>query len=174
MLFRGINVGGKNILPMKELVSVLEACGCINAKTYIQSGNVVFQAEQKSLGSVIAAVRSGILELKGFAPTLLTLESSIYEGIIGRVPFEVSDGKTLHCCFLETEPANPDMARIDALRDGSEKYALIRDAFYLLAPDGIGRSKLAANVERCLGTAATARNWNTVSRLQAMAQAAMN
>ena len=77
-------------------------------------------------------------------------------------------GKELHLYFLVSRPKKPDLDRLDAVKARSERFALKDTVFYLYAPDGIGRSKLAAAVERSLGVAATARNWNTVEKLLEM------
>jgi uncharacterized protein (DUF1697 family) len=74
----------------------------------------------------------------------------------------------LHLFFLATVALEPDLASLESLRADSERYALVEDVFYLHAPDGIGRSKLAARVERALGVPATARNWRTVGKLVEM------
>jgi uncharacterized protein (DUF1697 family) len=70
--------------------------------------------------------------------------------------------KSLHVWFLCEKPTKPNIAVLDDLRTNREQFELLSCVFYLHAPDGIGRSKLAANVERHLGVAATARNWRTV------------
>jgi uncharacterized protein (DUF1697 family) len=76
----------------------------------------------------------------------------------------------LHFFFLESTPEKPNMDELANAKSDSEEYRLIKSVFYLYAPDGIGRSKLAAKVEQALGVQVTARNWNTVSKLIAMAK----
>ena len=68
------------------------------------------------------------------------------------------------------QPESVDEERLNQLKSGTEEYALKRNVFYLHAPDGIGRSKLAAQVERCLGVAVTGRNLNTVNKLAELAR----
>ena len=68
-------------------------------------------------------------------------------------PEATQEPKTLHFYFLETSPTNPDLAQLEALKTEREQFALIDTVFYLHAPDGIGRSKLAAKVEQALGVA---------------------
>ena len=84
-------------------------------------------------------------------------------------PFETSVGKALHLFFTAEEPRSPDLAGLEALQTTTEEFLLKDGVFYLYAPDGIGRSKLAAQVEKKLGVPGTSRNWNTVSRLIALA-----
>ena len=84
-------------------------------------------------------------------------------------PFPSELGKGLHLIFLAGRPPAPDLARLHALKAVSEAFLLRDRVFYLYAPDGIGRSQLAAKVEQCLGVVVTARNWNTVQKLLEMA-----
>jgi uncharacterized protein (DUF1697 family) len=168
-LFRGINVGGKGVLPMKDLVRILEGLGFREVKTYIQSGNAVFRSAPLPTEETAREIRSRILETHGFAPAVLLLEASELQDAIDRNPFVTTDGKALHLFFLESEPAEPDLDGMMAAKAQTEEFKLVRKVFYLYAPDGIGRSKLAARVEHYVGVPATARNWNTVSQLILMA-----
>ena len=83
-------------------------------------------------------------------------------------PSATADGKALHFYFLDACAERPDLEKLRLVQADSEEFELRGAVFYLLAPDGIGRSKLAAQVERCLGVPATARNWNTVRKLGEM------
>ena len=170
-LFRGINVGGRNILPMKELVKVLAGLDFQFIKTFIQSGNVVFQSresdKQKLTKRIIQAMEAPI----GFKPQVMLLFLQELKEAIERNPFPEGDGnpKSLHLFFLASGIEHPNLESLEAIRAGSEKYQLVRCVFYLYAPDGIGRSKLAANVEKRLGIGVTARNWRTVRKVYHMA-----
>jgi uncharacterized protein (DUF1697 family) len=77
----------------------------------------------------------------------------------------------VHVWFPVEPVRKPDLAALNALRAATEQYVLAANAFYLHAPDGIGRSRLAARVEQLLGVEATARNWRTVSKVAALAAA---
>lgn len=169
-LFRGINVGGKNSLPMKELVVILEELGCQDVKTYIQSGNVVFKSDENHISGLSEGIRTEIEKRRGFAPFVLLLGLGELEKIVANNPFpEVkSDPKALHVGFLASEPEQPNLEALERIRAKSERFRLVDNAFYLHAPDGIGRSKLAANTERLLGVAMTDRNWRTVSKILEM------
>ena len=83
-LFRGINVGGKNSLPMKDLTSILENLGASNVKTYIQSGNVVFQSVSKDISSFSKRLGIEIRERRGFEPQILVIGLSEVETAISR------------------------------------------------------------------------------------------
>jgi uncharacterized protein (DUF1697 family) len=170
--FRGINVGGKNILPMKELSSVLESIGLKNVKTYIQSGNVVFQSKTSDKRKLSLAIRNAISKSRGFAPEVLILSMRELRDAIASNPFPdvEAEPKTLHLFFLASSPANPDMERLETVRADGEEFGLTDQVFYLFAPDGIGGSKLAVNVERAMGVPLTARNWRSVTKILSMAE----
>jgi uncharacterized protein (DUF1697 family) len=153
---------------MGKLVHILEGMGCENIKTYIQSGNVVFHSARKEKRRFAAEISSMILKTRGFAPKVLLLEISDLQEAIDNNPFTTTDGGFLHFFFLELNPTKPDLEGLQAVKSKSEKFSLNKRTFYLHAPDGIGRSKLAAKVEQGLGVPATARNWNTVSKLMSM------
>ena len=171
-LLRGINVGGANILRMKELASVLGCMGLENVQTYIQSGNVVFQSTTTDANQLSQAIRTAVEKSHDLAPEVLVLSIDELHDAIASCPFTDGDPdpKTLHLLFLASIPVDPDLDRLDAIKSTSERYQLAGPVFYLHAPDGVGRSKLAANVERAIGVSGTARNWRTVTKLMSMAE----
>ncbi len=171
-LLRGINVGGKNRLPMKDLVALLGDLGARNMRTYIQSGQAAFEGGERHPADLAAAIREGIFERHGFEPHVLVLERDDLERAIASNPFAEADEdpKSVHLGFLDSAPARPDLEGLEALRTGSERFHLEGTVFYLHAPEGVGRSKLAARAERLLGVPMTDRNWRTVRRIQAMAR----
>jgi uncharacterized protein (DUF1697 family) len=172
-LLRGINVGGRNSLPMAELKAMFESTGCSSVQTYIQSGNVVFAASVKSGQSLSKRLSDAIEKQFGFRPNTLLLTESDLRAAIANNPFAeaVKDPKTLHFFFLDSPPKSPDMKGLDKLALSTERYELIGSVFYLYTPDGFGRSKLAAGAERKLGVPATARNFTTVKKLSEMLDA---
>jgi uncharacterized protein (DUF1697 family) len=169
-LLRGINVGGRNILPMNELGTILETIGYENIRTYIQSGNVVFCTRDEIGTNAAAEISEEILKKKGFEPNVLLLNAKQLADAIENNPFPTDDGKALHFFFLESQPEKPNLEPLESLKVESEQFKLYENVFYLYAPEGIGRSKLAAAVEKSIGVAVTARNWNTVIKLKYMAE----
>jgi uncharacterized protein (DUF1697 family) len=171
-LVRGINVGGNNVLPMKDLVTLLENIGSQNVKTYIQSGNAVFQNREENAPLLSNKIRAAIKKSHGFEPQVLLLEPEDIERAIESNPFPEaeSEPKTLHVHFLASMPKNPDLGGLKSIKSDRERFVLKDGVFYLHAPDGIGRSKLAANAEKLLGVALTGRNWRTLCRVMAMAK----
>ena len=167
-LFRGINVGGKNSLPMKELVSLLEDLGCRSVKTYIQSGNAVFESKEKDASRLSNKIRIEIKKRRGFEPYVLLLGLEEMEKAIAGNPFPETEPKSLHIGFLASTPANPDLKALEGLKKKSERFFLRDKVFYLYAPEGVGRSKLAASSEKLLGVSMTDRNWRTVCKIRDM------
>lgn len=170
---RGINVGGKNILPMKALSALFEQAGATQVKTYIQSGNVVFALDKNtSLQQLETAVAAQIQTQFGFTPAMLIITLDALEQAIAHNPYAADqpDPACMHFGFLAQTAPNADHAKMQNLRSDSERYTVIDTTFYLHAPDEIGRSKLAANAERCLGVAMTMRNLKTVTQVLELAR----
>lgn len=172
LLLRGINVGGRNVLPMRELVEILEALGLEDVRTYVQSGNVVFWARREVPPRLGEEVAAAVEERKGFRPHVLLISRDRLERAIRANPFPEAEAepKSLHLFFLASPPDAPDLDGLNDARPPTERFHLADDVFYLHAPDGIGRSKLAAKAERLLGVDATARNWRTVRKLSEIAR----
>jgi uncharacterized protein (DUF1697 family) len=170
-LFRGINVGGNNPLPMKDLRAILERLGAENVRTYLQSGNAVFRRNEAA-GALAAKIAAAIRANHGFAPHVFLLDLADLEKAIAANPFPetANDPKSLHVFFLDSTPVNPDVTALERLRQGAERYCLKGNLFYLHAPDGVGRSPLAARAETALGVPATARNWRSVCAILRLAK----
>ncbi len=172
LLLRGVNVGGNAKLPMADLRTMLMRLGLRNVSTLIQSGNAVFT------GIIDADGFEGLLEDEieqhfGFRSRVMIFSSETFLEIASGFPFpEAQDNpKTGHIWFLADPAPRLSEEVLENLAADTERTAQTEHAFYLHAPDGIGRSKLAASVERLLGVPATARNLNTVTRLAAMLDA---
>lgn len=171
-LLRGINVGGNNKLPMKELVTVLEGIRLEKVKTYIQSGNVVFQSERRDKAALSEEISAAISKSHGFSPAILLLEVDELAAAMQANPFPEGEDepKSLHLFFMEPAPQKPDVAFLEALKSETERFLLIDKVFYLHAPEGIGRSKLAERFGRGWKVNVTARNWRTVCKVMEMAK----
>ncbi len=162
-LLRGVNVGGKNILPMKELKEALEESGFGDVKTYIQSGNIVLSSDENPEEKVSALIQGQF----SVAPDLLVLSEKEFRTAVENNPFKKMDGKTVHFFFCKTKPTL-NSSKLEELKHESEEYEGIGKVFYLHAPDGIGRSKLVSNLEKCLSAVATGRNLNTINKVTEM------
>lgn len=171
-LFRGINVGGNGSLPMKELCAALEKIGARKVRTYIQSGNAVFESTEKDVARLSKQLSAEIMRRRGFEPYVHILTLEALSKAIAENPFPeaVSDPSSLHLGFLASPPKNPDLEKLSSLRKESERFQLTESVFYLHAPEGVGRSKLAASSEKLLGVPMTDRNWRTVCKVMEMAE----
>ncbi len=171
-LFRGINVGGKHALPMNELVALLEDLDCRNVKTYIQSGNAVFKSKDTDVSRLSHNISVAVKQRRGFEPDVLLLGVEELEKAITDNPFPKAetDPKALHVGFLASAPEDSDLTSLESLKRDSERFHLIDNVFYLYAPEGVGRSKLAAHAEKLLGVSMTDRNWRTVCKIREMAK----
>jgi len=172
-LFRGINVGGHNLIKMKDLVAICEGLGFGHVRTYIQSGNLVFHSSETSLATLETTLSDAVMSAVGFRPAVMVLSSIMFAEIVANNPFPdaVANPQSLQLYFLAS-PKNitdNDLAALQTLAIPSEGFSLIGICFYLHAPEGIGRSKLAAKVEKVFGVAMTCRNWRTVMALHEMA-----
>jgi uncharacterized protein (DUF1697 family) len=170
-LFRGINVGGKNSLPMKGLVALLQYIGARKVRTYIQSGNAVFQSASKNPSQLSKQLSAEIKKNYGFEPSVLILGLDAIKKAMAENPFPEAEEEpsSLHLGFLTSVPMNPDFGKLNRLKTESERFHLSDKIIYLHAPDGVGRSKLAASIEKLLGVTMTDRNWRTVSEIIEMA-----
>ncbi len=166
-LLRGINVGGKHILPMRDLVTVLEQAGCVSVRTYIQSGNVAFNHPTADLTTLRDEIKLAIDKHCGFeVQVFLMFEDRVKEAVAANPFIEgEEDPSKLHLYFLLSPAGNPDFESMNKIRTHTERYELKDDVFYLYAPEGVGSSKLAQKVEKLLGVATTCRNWRTTNKL---------
>ena len=170
--FRGINVGGNSTLPMKELVATLEEMGAQKVRTYIQSGNAVFESAEQNVAQLSEQLSAAIMKRRGFEPHVLILTLEALAKAITENPFPeaVADPSSLHLGFLATAPKSPDLNKLASLKKESERFHLAEQVFYLHAPEGVGRSKLAAGSEKALGVPMTDRNWRTVCKVMELAK----
>lgn len=169
-LLRGINVGGNNILPMKDLRTLLEAQGFEDVKTYIQSGNIVFRSGSDNKTALANQIEVAIEQNFGFRPPVLLLSIDDLDAAVAANPIPEGDPKTVQFCFLFEPAPGTDVDALKELSIPSEQFALTDVVFYLHAPDGIGRSKLAAKMAQHIPSEMTVRNLRTVLKLQEMAQ----
>ncbi len=171
-LLRGINVGGNNLLPMKDMAAMLSECGCAEVRTYIQSGNAVFRSDRKAT-DIAADFQSFCQSTKGFAPQTLILPLDQYAEIVRANPFREAEStpKALHVFFLLTPALNVDQSAMQAACNPTERFRLTDQALYLHAPDKLTDSLLAPKLAKFIKAPMTARNWNTVAKLLDMARA---
>jgi len=170
-LLRGINVGGKNKLPMATLVRFFEELGCENVRTLIQSGNVVFDAGPRQLGGLAAKVSSRIEQDLGLSvPVQLRSAGELRKALrVHPLAGAGVDEGALHVGFLAERPSAARVRKLDPERSPGDRFRVVGREIYLLCPNGVARSKLTnAYFDALLGTVSTFRNWRTANKLLAM------
>jgi len=172
-LLRGVNVGGAGSLTTKDFVRLLEATGLRNIKTYIQTGNAVFQADTKDVAGLSEKIKTGIQRKHAFAPEVIVLRLDEFDRAVAANPYPGADSnpKALHLTFLASAPKKVELETFEEYRARGEEFSLKGRVLYFWAPDGIGRSKLFSRIEKLLGVAATARNWRTTCKLLELGRA---
>jgi uncharacterized protein (DUF1697 family) len=175
-MLRGINVSGHNIIKMEHLRESFEALGFRDVKTYVQSGNVVFEGGQDS-AALSDSIAKRILSDFGFPVPVLLKTLKELERIVRDNPFlkQASiDASRLHVTFLSD--AAPKLAEksLQTLAVNPEQFHINGREIYLYCPNGYGKTKLSNDaIERKFCLAATTRNWKSVTTLLAMAQPAL-
>ncbi len=177
ILLRGVNVGGKRVVPMAELTALLTGMGFGNVRTLLQSGNAALDADLPE-DELLARVRSAFEEHFGFACGMTARSADELHAIAANPPFppeavaraEAADPQTKHlyAYFLESAPGPEAFRRLfppsagDALAVGRREIFLLCEKSVRLSPTAL---RLAAAFP-----AATARNWNTVEKLAAITE----
>lgn len=173
-LLRAINLGPKRKVPMARLKEVMCEFGCTDVKTYIQSGNVVFDHPAKS---TVAAEKKLAADLEqvladefGFAiPTLLRTTKE-WRDVIARCPYEVEEHTKLHVVFLADAVKQDAMAAFDPDQWAPEEWTISKREVFFHLPNGLGRSPLMGKLGRgSVADVGTMRNWRTVEKLADLA-----
>jgi uncharacterized protein (DUF1697 family) len=160
-LLRGVNVGGRSKVSMQELRRLFEAIGYTGVVTYIQSGNVVFDAARAPASP--AAIEKRIAEVFGFDVAVVLRTPKELAAVIERCPYR--DPAKVHVMFFNRAPAKAALAKVDATAFGPDEFVVGRKELYLHLPNGVGQSKLPAALVRQVPPEATLRNWRTVTKL---------
>lgn len=170
-LLRGINVGGHKRMKMADLRALFESLGFAEVGTYIQSGNVIFDKDDRSEAQVIAAIQQGIENRFGYEVPIIVREHDELEAIIESSPFvdfdAAQEGTRYLVSFLGKRPDEQKIDVIHSLVVPPEKLFVQGREVYLHSPAGYGNSKLTPNfLEKKLGVTATTRNWKSLLKLQ--------
>jgi uncharacterized protein (DUF1697 family) len=173
-MLRGINVSGHKIIKMDQLRASFTAMGFSNTKTYIQSGNIIFEASNDSTANLSEKIGQRILGDFGFSVPVTLKTAKEMEQIIKRNPFlgmPAIDHSKLHVTFLDDDPPKKALEQLLPLASKPEQVHIIGQEVFLYCPNGYGNTKLSNTaIEKKLSVGATTRNWKTVNTLLAMAQ----
>jgi len=190
-LLRGINVGGRNKVPMADLREVVTSLGHTGVSTYIQSGNVLFSTAEDDTAKLAAALESAISDRFGIWSSVVVLSRDELARVLAANPYpDEPNPRMVHVVFLNGSPPRDLLDRITAAESAAAAKGS-RDtvhsagpaagqpqALFLHTPDGFGTSELAQNVLKILappkkskpGLAATARNWATATKLLSLSE----
>jgi uncharacterized protein (DUF1697 family) len=165
-LLRGVNLGGKNCVPMKELAEIFANAGCADVRTYIQSGNVVFRATRALAESLPPRITEQIAKRFGCQIPVVLRTAEQLAAAVRNNPFREVPQEALHVYFLAGLPDASRLAQLDPNRSKPDAFVVHGREIYLHLPNGIGRSKLTnAYFDSKLATTSTARNWRTTLKL---------
>ena len=167
-LLRGINVGGHRLLAMQDLKAYAAECGAKNIKTYIQSGNVLFDYSGASIESFNQCLKQTIIERSGFEVLIMTRPIEKLRQAMTNNPY--ADHTDVHYYFTEADLTASMIEPLKALATSGEQFTLVKKQLYLHTPNGMGRSKLAAKIDQVLGVPTTARNARTIDKILTLSQ----
>jgi uncharacterized protein (DUF1697 family) len=176
-LFRGINVSGKKIIKMEELRQLIEGVGYSNVKTYIQSGNVIFDSTSQSKVKLAASIEALIEGHYGFDVTVFILDLTDVTRAVDNNPFvsqrepEGPGSKKLYVTFLSEKPSPEKMEVLRQAPIGHDLIEVVDNVLYFKLNTKASESKLSNSlIESKLKVRATTRNWNTTLKLLTMLQ----
>lgn len=195
-LLRGINVGGRNKVPMAELREVVAALGHTEVATYIQSGNVLFSTAQTDNAKLSAALESAIEDRFGLWSSVVVLSREELAEVLSANPYpDEPNPRLVHVVFLNADPPADLSDRIAAVvsaaaaKGSRDTVQASGRALYVHTPDGFGRSELAQNLfklvtpparqkkqgaspgkQKTQNLAGTARNWATATKLLSLCE----
>ncbi|HEY0492785.1 MAG TPA: DUF1697 domain-containing protein [Candidatus Dormibacteraeota bacterium] len=171
-MLRGINVGGNTLVRMDALRALVSGLGHTDVTTYIQSGNVVFKSRATQAPRVAHDIEARLKSELGLEVTVVIRTMEELATTVRRNPFlPGSDPATLYVIFLSDVADPKSAAGIDAGHFAPDEFQILGREVFARYPNGYGRSKMTgAYFEKALRVRATARNWNTVSKLLQLAQ----
>ena len=171
-MLRGINVTGHNPIKMEQLRALCDRLGYQKIETYVQSGNLVFQAETESPALLSKRIRESILDSFGFETPVIVRTSKEMEHVVANNPFlkeKDVDSSKLHVTFLADVVHKSSLKTLEKLATSQDRFHQASREVYLYCPEGYGRTKLSNNaIEKALSVTATTRNWRTTNVLLAM------
>lgn len=173
-LLRAVNLGGHQKIKMDALRALYESLGLRNVRTYVQSGNVVFKTQERDIVRLTQKIASAIERSHGFRPDVVIRTTAELKDIIGRNPFAKRRGidpSKFLVTFLAGAPAPEDREKVSKIKANPEEMHIDGREVYIYFPNGVARPKISwTQVAKKLKTTGTARNWNTVTELLAMAE----
>ena len=172
-MLRGVNVGPHNRFSMDALRALFGSLKLRNAQTYLQSGNVVFASDERNLSALCKRIDDAFEKTFGFRAAVILRTAAEMRKVISKNPFaerkDIEPSKLL-VTFLAEDLSPEAQKQLEAIKVGPEEINAQARELYVYFPNGVGRSKLPAMMDRVLKRSGTARNWNSVTKMLEMAE----
>lgn len=172
-MLRGINVSGQKRISMEDLRGLYQALNLVHVRTYVQSGNVIFDSEKQEAALLAKRIEAQIERSFGYSVPVIIREPHDFQRILANNPFlqgRDEDPAKLHVTFLYGSPSERILGQLKISSGEGDEFAMGDQEIFLFCPNGYGRTKLTnAYFERKLDMPATTRNWKTVNALYQMA-----
>lgn len=173
-MLRGINVSGQKLLRMEALREIYVGLGLANPRTYVQSGNVIFESDEKDLAALRKRIEAGIQIACGYSVPVFIRQGRELLHILEHNPFLTRrniDLTRLYVTFLYNSPPESAWGKAIVPAGIADEFSRGEQDVHLFCPNGYGKTKLSNGFfERKLGVPVTTRNWNTVNALYRMVQ----
>ncbi len=172
-MLRGVNVSGQKKIAMDGLRGLCVALNLANVRTYVQSGNIVFESDEQDASILAERIQAQIMNAYGYSVQIFVRSPEDLQRIIANNPFLNKRNENpawLHVTFLHGTPPEAKLSELKNPSDEGDEFSFGEKAIFLFCPHGYGRTKLSNTFfERKLGVPATTRNWKTVNALYQMA-----
>lgn len=167
-LLRGINVSGRNKIPMAGLRALAEAIGVENPRTYIQSGNLAFASKEKP-AALESALETAIHERFGLEIPVVVRTARQWKALLAKSPTRVDDPKLLMLALAKKKLAQDVVAQLQERARADEEIVRTGEALWIRFPAGVAKTKLTpAVLDRAAGSSVTMRNLRTVAAITAL------
>ena len=169
-MLRGINVSGQKKIRMADLKSMYESLGLGNVQTYVQSGNVVFDSEERDVEKLKDVIEAQIEAIFGFSVPVLIRTGDDFRRVIDNHPFAEEEAIRVLVTFLYEPPKSSKLEELSHYKDKVDQFTIGEREIFLFCPGGYGKTKLSNTFfEKKLDVIATTRNWKSVNALYQMA-----
>jgi uncharacterized protein (DUF1697 family) len=174
-MLRGVNVGGHQKISMAALRTLCTSLGLCDVQTYIQSGNLVFREDGEDPIKLTLRLEKAIEAGFGFRPAVIVRSASDLRKVVAKNPFAGRAGiepNRLLVVFMDGNPAKKACEQLLSLPCDPEELRINGRELYIYYPQAMAHPRISlAKIEKTLQCASTGRNWNTVNKLLAMAEA---
>lgn len=173
-MLRGVNLGPHNRMKMEELRAVYDSLKLQDPRTYVQSGNVLFKTKERDEGKLGSRIQDGIEKKFGFRPDVILRTTEELRMAVAKNPFSTRkniDPSKLLVSFLTAAPQSDACEKLRALDTAPEELWIDGREIFIYYPNGLARPKFQwTKADKILKVVGTGRNWNSVTKMLAMAE----